>query len=105
MILILIELKINLLFNWVPRIGFRTARKRSKEIDMMINVSDVSMMVNKGLKKRGFIRQYVLLLFGSFVENCMIIRTMKIVNSSGIPWAKRKYKEKLLKLDLLHLQL
>ena len=47
---------------------------------MMINVSDVSMMVNKGLKKRGFIRQYVLLLIGSFVENCMIIRMMKKVS-------------------------
>jgi len=33
------------------------------------------------------------------------ISTVKTVNRIGIPWAKRKYIKKLLKLDLLFLQI
>ena len=33
------------------------------------------------------------------------ISTVKTVNNNGIPWAKRKYIKKLLKLDLLFLQI
>ena len=33
------------------------------------------------------------------------ISTVKTVNIMGIPWAKRKYIKKLLKLDLLFLQI